>query len=120
MFRETKTGDPREVKLTKQTMAILHDSRPDDATDDDHVLTVTYRGESRQMDRFAVAKALKRIGERKGIKLHAHMLRHSNVSHSIRRGANVIDVRDRVGHASIATTNLYAHPDKLPESNLMV
>lgn len=38
-----------------------------------------------------------------------HWLRHSHASHAIDRGAPIPLVRDTLGHASIATTNIYVH-----------
>lgn len=44
----------------------------------------------------------------------AHWLRHAHASHALERGANVVDVKDTLGHANIATTSIYLHarPDR--------
>lgn len=39
----------------------------------------------------------------------AHWLRHSGASHMLAAGVSITDVRDQLGHASIATTNTYVH-----------
>lgn len=39
----------------------------------------------------------------------AHWLRHSGASHLLLAGADLVQVRDQLGHASIATTNTYLH-----------
>jgi site-specific recombinase XerD len=38
-----------------------------------------------------------------------HWLRHAHASHAIERGAPIPLVRDTLGHANIATTNVYLH-----------
>jgi site-specific recombinase XerD len=48
----------------------------------------------------------------------AHWLRHSHGSHALDRGANIVTVRDTLGHASIATTNKYLHSKRGESSAL--
>ena len=44
--------------------------------------------------------------------LHPHLYRHAAASRWIRQGANLISVRDQLGHSSVTTTEIYAHrPD---------
>lgn len=47
-----------------------------------------------------------------------HWLRHSHASHAIDRGANIVEVRDTLGHSSIATTNKYLHSKRSNSSAL--
>jgi integrase/recombinase XerD len=47
--------------------------------------------------------------DRAGIKASPHYLRHAHISHLLNEGVNVTEVRDEVGHSSIAVTNRYAH-----------
>lgn len=42
-------------------------------------------------------------------KASAHWLRHSGASHMLDAGVSLAEVRDNLGHASIATTNTYIH-----------
>ena len=53
--------------------------------------------------------ATKCLGTERVRQLSIHAGRHSFCSHSIAGGRNLIEVRDAVGHASLTTTNLYAH-----------
>lgn len=54
-----------------------------------------------------VRDTLTRLGRRRGLRLHPHLLRHSAASISLARGANIEAVRDMLGHASLSTTQRY-------------
>ena len=48
----------------------------------------------------------------------AHWLRHSHASHSLDRGADLVTVRDTLGHSNISTTNKYLHSKRGKSSAL--
>ncbi|MCB0085157.1 MAG: tyrosine-type recombinase/integrase, partial [Caldilineaceae bacterium] len=68
----------------------------------------------------AVDRLIKRYAEQVGITtdVSAHWLRHAHASHAIDNGANLVDVRDTLGHSSIATTNKYLHGKRKNSSSL--
>ncbi|MFZ1290664.1 MAG: tyrosine-type recombinase/integrase [Melioribacteraceae bacterium] len=67
-----------------------------------------------------LTKAFKRACRLAGIKeeIHFHSSRHSFASHLVQKKIDVYNVRDLLGHASIKTTEIYAHLniDSLKES----
>lgn len=41
-----------------------------------------------------------------------HSFRHAHISHALKNGASLAELRDQAGHANISTTSLYAHADQ--------
>jgi integrase/recombinase XerC len=60
----------------------------------------------RQIQRV-VKRALDTIAEREGVSTHT--LRHSFATHLLDRGADIMAVKELLGHASLSTTQLYTH-----------
>ncbi len=54
---------------------------------------------------------IKRIGERAGIKLHPHILRHTYLTRLYNIEKDLRFVQDQAGHASPTTTAIYAKTD---------
>lgn len=77
------------------------------------------------LDRQAAHRLLKAVAERAKLKdvtaedVSCHWLRHTHATHAVAAGAPLTDVQAQLGHASLATTTIYAHAtayssDKLP------
>lgn len=60
-----------------------------------------------------VQTRIKTWGTRQGITqdLHPHMLRHSFASHVLQSSGDLRAVQEMLGHASIASTQVYTHLD---------
>ena len=114
-----KGGKERLVPLTEKAMAalkvwrLLRDQRPDG--------TVVSAGgpwlfpsdsESGHLTRQAFARDLKELALRSGLSPQAvspHVLRHAFASHLLQNGADLRIVQQLLGHADIATTQIYTH-----------
>jgi integrase/recombinase XerD len=57
--------------------------------------------------RYLVKRAVERAAANP--KISPHWFRHACASHALDRGASVAEVKDTLGHASLATTSEYSH-----------
>ena len=68
----------------------------------------------RQLRREAIWELVKRYARRAGVpaSISPHTLRHSFATHMLTGGADLRQVQELLGHASIATTQIYTHVDQ--------
>jgi integrase/recombinase XerD len=112
-----KGGKTRLVPLGRaardRIARYLADDRPAQVRDPEaRALFLTDRGGP--LTRQAFWKALRGYALRAGVRLPAggvspHKLRHSFATHLVERGADLRAVQAMLGHADIATTQLYTH-----------
>ncbi len=102
---ETKSGEPRKVDMNAVLFELLRRQRISNAAGE-HVFTNPDTGKSY----VEVGKAFRAACRRAGIKgLRFHDLRHTFASRLIEAGADIITVRDLLGHSSVKLTERYTH-----------
>ncbi|MBW4935480.1 tyrosine recombinase XerC [Marinobacter sp. F4206] len=81
------------------------------APDTEQALFVSQRGD--RLSHRSIQSRLNRWGLAKGAdqKLHPHLLRHSFASHMLESSGDLRAVQELLGHADIATTQVYTHLD---------
>jgi len=109
-----KGAKTRTVPVGARARAALGDwlaARAQLAAPQEKALFVGARG--RRISHGTVQKRLRLLGARHGVqgRLHPHMLRHSFASHVLQSSQDLRAVQEMLGHASIATTQVYTHLD---------
>lgn len=76
----------------------------------DTFLFTTLR-EDKQYNGWALRKMVKVVSKRAGIKkrVYPHLFRHSLACNLLNRGANIMTIKEQLGHADLRTTLIYAH-----------
>jgi integrase/recombinase XerC len=109
-----KRMKPRLVPVGRQACAALAawaQRRGELALPDEPALFVGVRG--RRISPRVVEERLKRRSLSQGMpaSVHPHMLRHSFASHVLQSSGDLRAVQEMLGHASIASTQVYTHLD---------
>lgn len=103
----TKTKKERVVPMHSFVLGVLRDRQKSAA--ENHSLLFNRKGI--RLTKDFVSKRFKRYVRKSGVnpRLHFHSLRHSAASHMVQAGVSIYTVQKVMGHATVATTQIYAH-----------
>lgn len=109
-----KGSKPRQVPVGRSARSALDawlNVRPTLAAVGETALFVGYRGA--RLGHRAIQKRLAEIARRRGLPehLHPHRLRHSFASHLLESSQDLRAVQELLGHANLATTQVYTKLD---------
>ncbi|MBF7728694.1 tyrosine recombinase XerC [Pseudomonas sp. N040] len=107
-----KGGKTRDLPVGRKAVAALRDwlALRSSANPPDSAVFISRQG--RRLSPRAVQLRVGQAGVRElGQHLHPHMLRHSFASHMLESSQDLRAVQELLGHADIATTQIYTHLD---------
>jgi len=110
-----KGAKERIVPVTEAALRAIerYDNRREEVTGrDPDALLVNARGGrlSRRSIQSAVRSCLDQAAGARGLSTHA--LRHSFATHLMEAGADLLAVKELLGHVSLSTTQIYTHTSK--------
>lgn len=105
-----KGNKQRSVPLGSHARAALAEWRASTAANDD---APVFPGRDGPISPRAVQLRLRKLAQQQGLfkRVHPHLLRHSFASHILESSGDLRGVQELLGHADIATTQIYTHLD---------
>jgi integrase/recombinase XerC len=106
-----KGGKQRRVPVGSHARRALHEWRASQPAGDDAPVFPGRGGAP--ISQRAVQARLRTLARRQGLfkRVHPHLLRHSFASHVLESSGDLRGVQELLGHADIATTQIYTHLD---------
>src|SRR5579862_8396983 len=109
-----KGGKERIVPVGRQAVAALRRylARGRPYLDRRHRPELFLNAKGGPLTRAGAFLILRRLAEKAGLepeRIHPHLLRHSFATHLLEGGADLRSVQEMLGHADLATTELYTH-----------
>lgn len=90
---------------TKEILATYLSKRKEKAIVDN--LLINYKGE--KLTERSVQKIIKLVGEKIGLDIHPHLLRHTFATDLLNKGADIRMIQELLGHENLDTTQIYTH-----------
>jgi len=98
-------------RKAREAVAAWVSQRPRLASSDEAALFVGQRGQRLGVRMIQLRLARRGLAQGLPARVHPHMLRHSFASHVLQSSGDLRAVQEMLGHASIASTQVYTHLD---------
>ena len=90
---------------TKEILVTYLSKRKEKAIVDN--LFINYKGE--KLTERSVQKIIKLVGEKIGLDIHPHLLRHTFATDLLNKGADIRMIQELLGHENLDATQIYTH-----------
>jgi integrase/recombinase XerD len=110
-------GKTRVVRVSVTTAKVVRALRGDAPAS-----AYVFAGRKGRLDPSQAWRIVRAAAKRAGLEkpVSPHFLRHSHATHALDRGARITLVRNTLGHASLSTTDRYAHARPQESSGLVL
>ncbi len=107
LVRSGKGAKDRVVPLPDALVAEIRNylSRRDDESE--YLIVEDRRSEKGRLSPKTVWYLLRKYGNRAGIRVTPHMLRHSFATHMLENGVDIRAIQELLGHSNLSTTQIY-------------
>lgn len=110
-IRNGKGGKDRFIRFNDESKVSLREYL-NTRDDDNPALWVSTKRPHQQIQSHALENIIKQIGNRAGIHVYPHKLRHTFATIGLRNGIPIDKLQTLMGHADPKTTLIYAEQDK--------
>ncbi len=114
VVRSGKADAYREVPLNALVRQVLEEwtaERKKRAPEDERGFFLGRSG--RRLSKRSVDDVVRGLGEDAGVKLSAHILRHTFLTRMVRQGSDLVLVAELAGHRRLETTRRYSLPSDI-------
>lgn len=107
VVRGGKGAKDRVVPLPNFLLIEIQSYLEDREDDSEYLLVEERREKKGRISPKTVWYLLRKYGERAGIKVTPHMLRHSFATHMLENGVDIRAIQELLGHSNLSTTQIY-------------
>lgn len=107
VVRGGKGAKDRVVPIPRATLELIKRYLEGREDGSEYILVEDRREKKDRISPKTVWYLLRKYGERAGVKVTPHMLRHSFATHMLENGVDIRAIQEFLGHSSLSTTQIY-------------
>lgn len=105
--RGGKGAKDRVVPIPRATLQLIERYLKGRDDDSEYLFVEDRRQSKDRLSPKTVWYLLRKYGERAGVRVTPHMLRHSFATHMLENGVDIRSIQEFLGHSSLSTTQIY-------------